>query len=111
MGEDDDGYLLKGLLWRVGSSSVWVVREVSSDLYQTQWLSSTRPLDWDVNVWEFVTKGTRISRTKVDQQIRPYTGLRDVISLPIWPVSYWDAFDSGVGREQILQRSEMYVRA
>jgi hypothetical protein len=91
--------------------SVCVVREVTSNLDQTHWLSSTTPSHWDIDAWHLVTNGTRIARTKVTHQIRSYTGLRDVASLPICPVSYWDTFDGGVRRQQIMRRSEMYVRA
>ncbi|ETI28430.1 hypothetical protein G647_00879 [Cladophialophora carrionii CBS 160.54] len=91
--------------------SVCVVREVKSNLDQTKWLSSTTPSYWEVDAWHLVTNGARIARTKVMHQINSYTGLRDVTSLPLCPVSYWDATDGGARREQILRRSGMYVSA
>jgi hypothetical protein len=91
--------------------SVCVVREVKSNLDLTHWLSSTTPSYWEVDAWHLVTNGTKIARTKVVHQIHSYSGLRDVTSLPICPVSYWDAADGGARRQQILRRSELYVRA
>lgn len=91
--------------------SVCVVRELRSNLDQSEWLSSSTVSQWDIDAWHLVTNGSRIARTQVVHKIRLYTGLREVTSLSICPVSYWDAIDSGARRGQILERSRVYVKA
>lgn len=93
--------------------SVCVIYRVQSNLdtIGSEWLSSTITSYWHLETWHLDTDGSRIARTRMKYQIRSYTGLRDVTTLPVCPVSYWDANDSGARRKQILQRSNMYVQA
>lgn len=91
--------------------SVCVIRGILSNLDDPEWPSSTTPSHWYLDAWHLATNGSRIARTPVSHMIRSYTGLCDVTALPVCPVSYWDANDSGARRKQILQRSKMYVQA
>lgn len=92
--------------------SVCVICGISSNLDQPEWPSSTTPSHWNLEAWHLVTNGSRITRTRtMTLQIRSYTGLCDVTTLSVCPVSYWDANDSGARRKQILQRSKLYVQA
>ena len=91
--------------------SVSVVRAIKYDLEQTEWQSSATPSYWEVDTWHLLTNGSRIARVKDTIRLRSYSGFRDVTTLAICPVSYWDATDNGARRERILQQNKVYVQA
>lgn len=65
---------------------------------------------WHINM---VCLDTAKSLTMVQKRtckyIRSFNGLREIISLPVCPVSVWDALDNGVRRAQVLRRNGMYL--
>ncbi|KAH7237034.1 P-loop containing nucleoside triphosphate hydrolase protein [Fusarium redolens] len=66
---------------------------------------------WLVDLWRLESDGSRLRRGFFSAMVNPYSGLRDVISLPVCPVSIWDAHDGGERRESILRRAATFFKA
>ncbi|KAL7766991.1 hypothetical protein ACKLNR_004907 [Fusarium oxysporum f. sp. zingiberi] len=66
---------------------------------------------WRVDLWQLETDGSRLQRGFISARINPYSGLRDLINLPVCPVSIWDAHDGGERRERILSRAATFFKA
>jgi hypothetical protein len=66
---------------------------------------------WLVDLRRLETDGSRLRRGFISARINPYSGLRDLISLPVCPVSIWDAYDGGERREKFLRRAATFFKA
>lgn len=64
-----------------------------------------------VDLWQLATDGTLLQRNAKSVKMHAYSGLQDVTSLPICPVSIWDKWDNGDRRRQILRRSGIFFKA
>ena len=75
---------------------------------------STKPTKevkkWSIRMWCLDTAdGLTMSRKGRRRYVKKFNGVRDMISLPVCPVSIWDALDAGARRAQILRRNNMYL--
>ncbi|EGU83598.1 hypothetical protein FOXB_05846 [Fusarium oxysporum f. sp. conglutinans Fo5176] len=66
---------------------------------------------WLVDLWRLETDGSRLRRGFISKRINPYSGLLDLVNLPVCPVSIWDANNGGERREKILRRSTTLFKA
>ncbi|CAI7628266.1 unnamed protein product [Penicillium viridicatum] len=66
---------------------------------------------WLVDMWRLETDGSRLRRGLITTQVHAYSGLHEITSLPVCPVSIWDSWDSGERRRQILCRSATFFKA
>ena len=66
---------------------------------------------WLVDLWQLETDGSRLRRVLISAKVRAYSGLREVTSLSVCPVSIWDAQDAGERRRHILRRSAILFKA
>jgi hypothetical protein len=66
---------------------------------------------WLVDLWRLETDGSRLRRGLITTQVHAYSGLHEITSLPVCPVSTWDSWDSGERRRQILRRSATFFKA
>ncbi|KAF5592798.1 TOB3 (member of AAA-ATPase family) [Fusarium pseudocircinatum] len=64
-----------------------------------------------VDLWRLETDGSRLHRDFISARINPYSGLRDVTSLQVCPMSIWDAYDSGERRRKVLCRAATLFKA
>ncbi|KAJ5335437.1 hypothetical protein N7452_007840 [Penicillium brevicompactum] len=66
---------------------------------------------WLVDLWQLETDGSRLRRGLISAKVRAYSGIREVTSLSVCPVSIWDAQDAGERRRHILRRSAILFKA
>lgn len=64
---------------------------------------SKHPEDWVSAIW------LTMSRKCEQSHIKRFNGMRDMSSLPVCPVSVWDALDAGARRAQVMRRKSMYL--
>lgn len=65
---------------------------------------------WSIRMWCLDTAdGLTMSRKCEQSHIKRFNGMRDMISLPVCPVSVWDALDAGARRAQVMRRNSMYL--
>lgn len=95
-----------------GSTHAAVVMDVKpNDLNQSNVLGVGNQEWCLVDLWRLETDGSRLRRGLISTQVYAYSGLREVTSLPVCPVSIWDIRDSGERRGQILRRSATLFKA
>ncbi|KAH7469538.1 hypothetical protein FOMA001_g14298 [Fusarium oxysporum f. sp. matthiolae] len=66
---------------------------------------------WLVDLWRLESDGSSLGRGFFSASVNSYSGLRDVVSLPVCPVSIWDAHDDGERRGRILRRAATFIKA
>ncbi|KAJ5337097.1 uncharacterized protein N7506_005119 [Penicillium brevicompactum] len=66
---------------------------------------------WLVDLWQLETDGSRLRRGLISAKVRAYSGLREVTSLSVCPISIWDAQDAGERRRHIIRRSAILFKA
>lgn len=86
---------------------VFVIEKVEKD---SEPLSPTY-LHWRITCWNMVTNGHRIARSTDSYYISRFAGLREVLSLPVFPAKIWDAHDGGARRKRILERNRLHLDA
>lgn len=65
---------------------------------------------WSIRMWCLDTAdGLTMSRKRRRRRIKSFNGMRDMVSLPVCPVSAWDALDAGARRAQVLHRNSVYL--
>jgi hypothetical protein len=95
-----------------GSTHAAVVLDVKpSGISQLDSLGVGIEKGWLVDLWRLETDGNRLQRALISVKVHAYSGLREVTTLPVCPISIWDAWDGGKRREQILRRSTIFFKA
>lgn len=95
-----------------GSTHAAVVLDVKpSGISQLDSLGVGIEKGWLVDLWRLETDGNRLQRALISVKVHAYSGLREVTTLPVCPISIWDARDGGKRREQILRRSTIFFKA
>lgn len=95
-----------------GSTHAAVVMDVKSNGFNQSDVWGIGNEDWwHVDLWRLETDGSRLRRGLISAQVTAYSGLREVTSLPVCPVSIWDIRDGGERRRQILRRSATFFKA
>jgi hypothetical protein len=93
------------------STLACVVTRIASNLDYKQYSDSRNAqLEreyWMVDLWYLDSDGQRIGRRATSCRVSPYSGVRNLTSLPICPATIWDTFDHGERRKRILKRSSL----
>ncbi|KAI4115146.1 MAG: hypothetical protein LQ338_007899, partial [Usnochroma carphineum] len=74
-------------------------------------ISQTKLKHWVLDLWYLDSDGTSAGRSAMSSRIQAYSGLREVTTLDVCPVSIWDAIDNGERRESIMRRSKLLMKA
>ncbi|EXL77363.1 hypothetical protein FOPG_08129 [Fusarium oxysporum f. sp. conglutinans race 2 54008] len=101
---------------QVAFDMIWYPLKPGTDVYvqldgSTHAAGAGSDGSWLVDLWRLETDGSRLRRGFISKRINPYSGLLDLVNLPVCPVSIWDANNGGERREKILRRSTTLFKA
>ncbi|KAG5791164.1 hypothetical protein H9Q69_009775 [Fusarium xylarioides] len=95
-----------------GSTHAAVVRSVRrTDVSVPKVWGAGSDGSWLVDLWRLESDGSRLRKGFFSVIVTPYSGLRDVASLQVCPVSIWDTYDGGERRGRILHRAAIFFKA
>jgi hypothetical protein len=90
-----------------GSLNAYVVHEVVGGVSETD--GKEESSDYGVYVWNLAFDGTQISPGLRRLEISVFDDVREVTSLPVFPVKFIDEHDNGILKEQLINRGKKYL--
>ncbi|KAI0151599.1 hypothetical protein GGR57DRAFT_492893 [Xylariaceae sp. FL1272] len=87
-----------------GQLNAYVVDVVSGGIITDSWPSSIAA--YEISVWNLIYNGNVITRKSKSFKLQAFDHEKAILSLPLFPTRFKDAQDSGVRRNQLIERGK-----